>query len=76
MLTSPFFIAFFLLSIVTGLPLLAWIRLATRKVPDAERPYDASGLLPDLPSLPSLPGVPAGASEKAGDLIARLPWNK
>lgn len=69
-----FFIAFFLLSIIAGLPFLTWLRLSSLGGEDA--PYDASGIVPELPSLPGLPEVPASAKDKFEDLVGQLPWNQ
>eukprot|EP00629_Pelagomonadales_sp_RCC1024_P016834 CAMPEP_0119272818 /NCGR_PEP_ID=MMETSP1329-20130426/9097_1 /TAXON_ID=114041 /ORGANISM="Genus nov. species nov., Strain RCC1024" /LENGTH=165 /DNA_ID=CAMNT_0007272927 /DNA_START=59 /DNA_END=556 /DNA_ORIENTATION=+ len=89
---SPFFIAFFILSITAGLPFLAWLRLSSLADVDDEAPYDLSGVVPSPPSLPSLPKIPRirdievpdAVAEKAGvrkgakasALIDMLPWNE
>mmetsp|Transcript_15148 Transcript_15148/g.45352 ORF Transcript_15148/g.45352 Transcript_15148/m.45352 type:complete len:194 (+) Transcript_15148:99-680(+) len=63
---SPFFIAFFILSITGGLPFLAWLRLSSLAAEDPDAPADLSDFVPDpvrdlsetLPTLPGLPGLP------------------
>ena len=46
LIANPYFIAFFLISVTTGLPFLTWLRLSS--LGDKDAPYDASGLVPEL----------------------------
>ena len=70
--TSPFFIAFFIFSIIGGLPFLAWLRLSSLEE-DPDAPFDINGAARSKGvELPKLPGLPDFTLPKLGNDLREI----